>query len=110
MATDYKTNEEIGNYISINADVGDAVHVDCANGSFEGVVNETPDDVPVEEHQTSEVVCFVDGSQDIVGLYAQVQTMSEMRMEYDLYGVRMFEDGGDEDYGEVQSITVKSDE
>lgn len=107
MATEHSTEEDIGGYLSVQASQGDKVRVECADGSFTGVVNESPDTPFVEDYETNEVVCFVDDSQDIVGLYAQVTRTTETSIDYDLYGVRMFDGGGDESYGEIQKIVVE---
>lgn len=107
-----ETNRAVGDYLGIERSVGDSISVDCANGSFEAEVKEVPDDVPVEEYQTKEVIAWgVGDDEDTYALYAQVTKMTDMRVEYDVYAVHFpepAESGDTNDLGEIQRIEVEN--
>lgn len=106
------SNRAIGDYIGIERSIGDVISVDCEHGSFEAEVREVPDDVPVEEYQTKEVISWgLDDEQgDVYALYAQVTELREMSVSYDVYAVHIpdAQGGGDEkELGEIQRIEVQ---
>lgn len=102
----FTRSRAIGAWLGIDRKVGDRITVECSNGSFTGEIYEVPDDVPVEANQTKEILAQVDGSEDIVGLYCHVMEMSEWDARYDLYAVRMAENGEDTNLGGIQKLEV----
>lgn len=99
-------NRAIGCWLGVDRKVGDKVTAECSNGSVTAEIYEVPDDVPTEANQTKEILAQIEDSEDIVGLYCHVMEMNEWDARYDVYAVRMSDDGENTNLGEIQSLEV----
>lgn len=104
----------IGDFLCIECTVtdtkGTVVEVDCENESFVGEIFELPTNgVPTEEHTTREVVLtgVEDYSDEEYAMYGEVVEMDSWGMDYDVYAIRLLEDGGHEDLGEITEIRIR---
>jgi hypothetical protein len=106
MSETYTDPDKIGDYLSIYADEGDVITVKTPQRVFIATILETPNDVPVRDHQTKEITCETAADEPIICLYAYVRELTQNRIQYDVYAVEIPLEEDATELGEIQEISL----